>query len=112
MFTDKSLVQMVLESSSWRSYTELADVKVSRCTGDFPKFDDSLINELRIMRHVKHLHIASFYGAVIDMDAGTVAFTVELLRGMNWMILAINSTFLFEFVLISVPCSCSKRYTA
>ena len=37
----------------------------------FTKFDDSLINELRITRHLEHLQLLEVYGAVIDTDTGT-----------------------------------------
>ena len=40
-------------------------------------FDHSLVNELRILRRLKHPHLVHFYGDVIDADAGKMVLIFE-----------------------------------
>ena len=50
-------------------------------------FDSFLLNELRILRRLKHHHFVHlFYGAVIDVDAGTVVLAIELGRVSLWLV--------------------------
>eukprot|EP00972_Heterocapsa_arctica_P060327 8897905-Heterocapsa_arctica.AAC.1 len=41
----------------------------------------TLINELRIMRHVRHPNIALFHGAVLEAGADDILLVLERIRG-------------------------------
>eukprot|EP00403_Amphidinium_massartii_P002078 CAMPEP_0178377010 /NCGR_PEP_ID=MMETSP0689_2-20121128/3699_1 /TAXON_ID=160604 /ORGANISM="Amphidinium massartii, Strain CS-259" /LENGTH=898 /DNA_ID=CAMNT_0019997053 /DNA_START=21 /DNA_END=2714 /DNA_ORIENTATION=- len=44
-------------------------------------FQNSLANELRVLRRLRHPHIVAFYGACIDAVSGDIALLFEWVRG-------------------------------
>jgi len=43
--------------------------------------DSAIVNELRVLRHVRHRNIVFFFGAIILPDTGTLALVFEHVRG-------------------------------
>mmetsp|Transcript_36166 Transcript_36166/g.112609 ORF Transcript_36166/g.112609 Transcript_36166/m.112609 type:complete len:654 (-) Transcript_36166:8-1969(-) len=72
--------------SGYFSYTSVA-VKMTRMDlteadeGDRKAWIVDLLNEIRILRHVRHPNVVQFYGATIDEQAGDVRLVLELVKG-------------------------------